>query len=896
MLRITQQSSADAAKQYYTSAGMDYYSEGVEKVGRWGGEGATLLGLEGDVSHREFNRLCDNRDPLTGEQLTSRTRDDRTVGYDFTFSVPKSVSLLYAMTEDKAVLDAFRDAVQETMRDIEAEMKVRVRKKGRNEERVTGNLAYAEFVHFTSRPVDGVPDPQLHAHCFVFNTTWDEQEQAWKAGQFRDLKRDAPYWQAAFRARLANHLQDLGLAIERKRDDFEIAGVPASAIRRFSRRTDKIEEEARKRGIDDPEEKARLGGLTREKKDKSLTWKELQAEWNNRLTPEERQAIAAVHTRRGASVPRERRDTAAVDFALEHSFVREAVVPERKLLTEALKRGIGSVTVEGVQSELAKRPLLRLEHQGQQVATTEKALAAEERLIAFARDGRGCYRPLGDPERSFTREWLNEGQKAAVRHVLGSRDAVTIIRGVYGTGKTTLEQEIAEAVAETGRPVVAVAPTAAASDVLREEAGIATADTVARFLTDKRMQEAARFGIVMVDEAGMLGTEDMLRLFKTAESVRARVVLVGDRSQTRSVSAGEPLRLLEERAGLKVAEVTEILRQSGRYKDAAKALSEGKVADALDVLDKLGWVRELPDGERYQAMAEAYLKTAGEKKRGGKQKTVLAVSPTWAEAGRITVAIRDQLKGQGKLGEERVFDTWVPSHLTDAQKRDVANYEPGDVLVFHQNAPGYGNGARVLVAEEQKLPLQFAERFEVYRPVKLGVAVHDRLRVTRNGMSGDGRRRLRNGTLYSVQGFTPEGDLIVDGGRILPKSWGHFSLGYAVSAETSQGKTVDKVLVGLSSQSFGAANQRRFGVPVTRGKEQVLVFTDNKEAMLKAVQRADEPMSATELAELRARKLPGRERLTQHLSFMRRSASLFPAAKSDFGRTPLQREVSYGRE
>src|SRR5262249_39071280 len=137
----------------------------------------------------------------------------------------------------------------------------------------------------------------------------------------------------------------------------------------------------------------------------------------------------------------------------------------------------------------------------------------------------------------------------------------------------------------------------------------------------------------------------------------------------------------------------------------------------------------------------------------------------------------------------------------------------------------------------------------------------------------DGRRRVRNGSLATVQGFTPEGDVILDGGRILPKSWGHLSLGYAVSAETSQGKTVDKVLVALSSQSFGAANQRRFGVPVTRGKEQVLVFTDDKEAMLQAIQRADEPMSAIELAEMRRRKQTGRERLKRHLWFQRHHAS-----------------------
>ncbi len=132
-----------------------------------------------------------------------RTRSERTVGYDFTFSVPKSVSLLYAMSGDEDILDAFRAAVDETMREMEAEMKTRIRKDLQDTDRTTGNMVWAEFIHTTSRPVDGLPDPQLHAHVFVFNTTWDDEERRWKAGQFRELKRDAPYFQAAFRVRLA---------------------------------------------------------------------------------------------------------------------------------------------------------------------------------------------------------------------------------------------------------------------------------------------------------------------------------------------------------------------------------------------------------------------------------------------------------------------------------------------------------------------------------------------------------------------------------------------------------------------------------------------------------------------------------------------------------------------
>src|SRR5436853_6866443 len=150
MIRVMQQNSGSAAKKYYATA--DYYSEGQEIVGSWGGKAASRLGLEGTVDKSSFEQLCDNVDPRTGKPLTVRTRSDRTVGYDFTFSVPKSVSLLYAMSGDQEILGAFRSAVNDTMRDIETEMKTRVRKNREDTERVTGNMVWAEFIHTTSRP------------------------------------------------------------------------------------------------------------------------------------------------------------------------------------------------------------------------------------------------------------------------------------------------------------------------------------------------------------------------------------------------------------------------------------------------------------------------------------------------------------------------------------------------------------------------------------------------------------------------------------------------------------------------------------------------------------------------------------------------------------------------
>src|SRR5580704_17551977 len=113
MIRITQQDSAKDAKRYYATA--DYYSEGQEIIGLWGGKGASRLGLSGTVDKLAFEHLCDNLHPMTGAPLTVRTRSERRVGYDFAFSVPKSVSVLYALSGDQDMLGAFREAVDETM-------------------------------------------------------------------------------------------------------------------------------------------------------------------------------------------------------------------------------------------------------------------------------------------------------------------------------------------------------------------------------------------------------------------------------------------------------------------------------------------------------------------------------------------------------------------------------------------------------------------------------------------------------------------------------------------------------------------------------------------------------------------------------------------------------------
>ena len=188
------------------------------------------------------------------------------------------------------------------------------------------------------------------------------------------------------------------------------------------------------------------------------------------------------------------------------------------------------------------------------------------------------------------------------------------------------------------------------------------------------------------------------------------------------------------------------------------------------------------------------------------------------------------------------------------------SYAAGDLVQFSQNAKGYTKGERIVLREKVKPPVALADRYELYRPVELALAVGDRIRVTAGGKTRDGKHRLSNGSLFTVSGFTGRGDIIIDHDWVIDRRFGHITHGYAMTSQSSQGVTVDKVFAGMSSQSLPAVNRRTAYVALTRGKEQAVIFTVDRYELLKAMARPDEPMSATEIAGLRdprSRRLGG---------------------------------------
>jgi conjugative relaxase-like TrwC/TraI family protein len=519
MLRIVAHKSAAAARAYYAKglSREDYYAEGQEVVGKWHGKAAQLLGLSGDVTAEVFAALTENQQPVTGERLTPRTKADRRVGYDLNFHAPKSLSVLHAMTGDADILKAFREAVSETMSGLEFQVGSRVRKQGANGNRITGNMVWAEFVHFTARPVGGIPDPHLHIHGFVFNTTFDPVEQRWKAADFHDVKKDAPYSEAVFHSLLTQKLVALGYGIARTRQGWEIEGIPRSVVEKFSRRTAQIERVAEEKGVTDAKAKDALGAATREGKRRGLTHVDLLKAWDVRLTADEKQRISDVHANRGRGRLVEKIAAAeAFDYACEKLFAKASVVEHKRLVGEALRFSVGQLPPEKLWQEFGLRGMVTRKFGDEILCTTLDVLAEEVSLINFVRSGRGMRAPFQGQDFKLSNNGLSAEQQAAVRHILGSRDQVMAIRGGAGVGKTTLMREVVEAIEASGHKVFAFAPSAAASRETLREAGFSNAETVAHLLANPKLQSQARGQVIWIDEAGLLGMRDMWKVMQIA--------------------------------------------------------------------------------------------------------------------------------------------------------------------------------------------------------------------------------------------------------------------------------------------------------------------------------------------------------------------------------------------
>jgi conjugative relaxase-like TrwC/TraI family protein len=828
----------------------DYYAAGEIRPGQWIGAGAERLGLKENVTREQFHALCENLNPQNDERLTQRQlkADQRRVFFDFTCSAPKSVSVLAVTLGDQRLIEAHEEAAKLAFRELETFAAARVRKDGARKDRTTGNLVAAAFVHNSSRELD----PQLHTHFTVFNATFDETEKCWKALEARGMYDAIRYGTAVYRNELAKRVQQIGYRIASAKNGFQIEGVSDGVLQQFSKRAQQRDavvkqmEEKLGRKLSN-NEISHAVHQSRAKKVKGISTAEVRERQLSQLSADDRQSLQALRmSARSSCLPRiALAENQALNHAVAHVFERKSVAPEHELLSVALSHRLGAVDLNHLKTAVKHLPDLVKTERG---FSTKEIVATELSLIQTVNAGCDSVAPLHPGYKPA--DWLGEDQRRAIYHLLRTSDRITGLKGLAGSGKTTALRELVAACKEANIEPLFCAPTAAATDVLRKEGF--EAKTLQSLLLSKPVLTERQ--LVVLDEAGAVGMDDMKRLFDCAHD--ARIILSGDTGQHASIARGDALRILERHSDFKSGQLTAIRRQrKADYRKAVELAAQKRTVEAFARLERMAAITEvLADGHHdlHDAAAKSYLQAVTE------NKSVLLVAPTWNEIETVTEKVRAELKSSGRLAlVEKEFQVFDLFSWTEAQKRDARQYRPGMAIQFHRRGHGFEKGkiVAVVAVENDSLKIQHGDGTESLFPLgasiaydvgekrKLKVAAGDKLLLQANAVAG--RKHFVNGELVEVKRLAGDAIILTDG-RTISANYRTFTHGYAVTSHAAQGKTVDEVLLVASSCSLPAIHQEQFYVSISRGRERCQIFTDDSDLLRSHVTRSSARLAAIE--------------------------------------------------
>jgi conjugative relaxase-like TrwC/TraI family protein len=573
----------------------DYYVGAGEADGEWVGLGAGLLGLQGKVDGDDLRTLLEGRAPRSDTKLRNAPGPDAVTGFDLTFSAPKSVSVLYAVGDDdvsRAVRGGHDAAVRSALSHLEREA-CRARRGGAGSRRVAGDGFVAGlFRHRTSR----AGDPQLHTHAVIANST--RADGRWSTLDSRSLYRESRtagfLYQAALRAELTERLGVEWTPV--KRGSAEIVGVPRAVVSHFSQRRREVVARLAERG-ERSAAAARTAALdTRRSKDYGVPVDRLRAEWQARGAEHglDRDGVQRLLGIARPDVAERELAVAAGEIAGPHGICREHSAFDRRTAlrwwAEAHRHGARPEQVRVITDAwLASAQAVPLgnpdrpqagERDSETSYSTPEMLDVERRLVetAAARRGEGVAVVAREHvDRALSeRGTIAEEQAALVRSLVGSGDGVEVVRAAAGTGKTFALDAAREAWEAAGIRVYGCALSARAAAELHDQTGI-DATTVAQLRIDlDRGYSLPVRGVLVVDEAGMVGSRQLAELAAQAAAHRTKLVLVGDDRQLPELEAGGAFGGLADR--LDALELHEVRRQRHEWdREALSSLRQGDI-------------------------------------------------------------------------------------------------------------------------------------------------------------------------------------------------------------------------------------------------------------------------------------------------------------------------------
>ena len=694
-----------AAGLYYTNDSQrearpdrrdEYYAKDGDGV--WWSSGETVVRHGAAIDAASFRDLCAGYHPATGKALVRGAGAGHWAGQDCTLTPGKSVSVLWmaGTPEQRAAIEAaHRAAVERALAFVAAEGLITVRTgAGGVERHRPSDLIIGRFDHYTTR--EG--DPNIHTHCVFINVAGAPKNTG--AGRYKSqthltIEVEQLYaYQivvgAAYRAALAEDLhRQFGFRYrEAGCGQWEIAGPPEALLANFSKRSEQILDYAGAGATPAQREVAALA--TRRGKHELPTGPELEARWREELAacaldpwdaahdPELDPALAiAIAAARAAEReppfdPPEIPGDSPVARAASALFRHESVVTRKDLLQRALEfAGLQGLGVEVVEAELAGMeqdgtllPLAAAEMvPGASACWTSPGIAASEAAMLRAAD-RPLERTWITSEAMATAltqdDRLSSEQADAVRHAAGP-DGVALLQAGAGTGKTTTAATLVAAAHNSGLRVIGLAPSWVAADELARSTGI-PAQAIARWRHDRARatrSEAERHTdvaaldrdtLVLVDEAGMVGSRDLEAVLSAAQIAGAKVVLIGDRRQLASVAGASALRAVAEVVG-RSAMLGEVRRQTVDWQRAASVVmargdaEAGLRAYAAEHQVELVSGIEAARGRVIAAWTEQRSRHGGD---------VLIVTRRNADAAALNTRARAVLRAEGQLGPDLI--------------------------------------------------------------------------------------------------------------------------------------------------------------------------------------------------------------------------------------------------
>jgi conjugative relaxase-like TrwC/TraI family protein len=650
-----------------------YLSGHGESPGRWYGAGATSLRLQGEASVAGFQRMFEGRHPTTGELLGRPHGKGAVPAFDVVLRPTKSVSILYGLGDSatgRAVLDAHHAGVCEAVAYLDTHIGTRRGHGGVQHVSGRGLLAVG-FDHRTSR--EG--DPLLHTHLVVANRV-QGPDGHWTALDGRDIYRHRLAADAIYRATYQHELvRTLGVewTVADIHGNRELQGLPEDLIRLFSKRTDQIDAEVDRLAADWRERTPRLVKwavhATRKPKQHQAP-DTLYGRWRTEATERGVDADTLIRHVSGRTVDR---DQDVSDQTVSKVFARLAC-PDG--LTAQASTFARHEVIAALGGQLAGATRAKLEELADWFLTeravsvvaertveerrwsTPELLAVEQRLVAAAtgRAGEQTAVVSHDAVRVALAAYPTAGadQQGMVRDVCQSGAGVAVVVGRAGTGKTFALGMARHAWQLDGYRPLACAPTGIATVSLEAEGfeEVATCDRLLADL-DRGQEQLDQRTVLVVDEAGMLGSRKLARLLQHAEQAQAKVVLVGDDRQLAAIDAGGGFRALRLRLG--ASELVENRRQHQAWEREALELVRGGLVEeavaAYRAHDRVVCAESKPAATL--ALLQDWWQAWQDAERDPAQGVIVLASRR-AEVDRLNTACQQLLAAHGRLGQQRL--------------------------------------------------------------------------------------------------------------------------------------------------------------------------------------------------------------------------------------------------